>query len=79
MKLDEFMVEMAKDLINFGQNMDSLEYNPDMSYADWFDRFRAWAEVGTYMERAYHGDRLLPRRVDEEPIDVFGELEEDNE
>lgn len=64
--LDDFVAEVSDALPKFKKNLEKLD--KPMNFADWYDLFRAWLEVGTEMETIYHGHRNQPKHDDVEPI-----------
>jgi hypothetical protein len=62
MKIDDFEEELLTSFKNFINTMKShtaFGKRDDLTYADWFDTFRAYEEVGNDMELEYHGQRVL--------------------
>lgn len=62
MKIDDFESELLTSFRNFINTMKShakVGRREDLTYADWFDTFRAYEEVGNEMELEYHGPRAL--------------------
>lgn len=62
MKIEDFEKELLTSFKNFIHTMKShveVGKREDLTYADWFDTFRAYEEVGNDMELEYHGPRVL--------------------
>lgn len=62
MKIDNFEEELLTSFKNFINTMKlhvEVGKREDLTYADWFDTFRAYEEVGNDMEVEYHGQRVL--------------------
>jgi hypothetical protein len=54
----DFQVQIEDDVRDFVRNMRVLKrLSNEMTYAEWFDTFRAWCEVGTDMEMEFYGPR----------------------
>lgn len=62
MKIEDFEKELLTSFQNFINTMKShveVGKRDDLTFADWFDTFRAYEEVGNDMEVEYHGQRVL--------------------
>jgi hypothetical protein len=62
MKIEDFEEELLTSFKNFINTLKShpeVAKREDLTYADWFDTFRAHEEVGNDMELEYHGPRVL--------------------
>lgn len=62
MKIEDFEEELLTSFRNFINTMKShaeVGKREDLTYADWFDTFRAYEEVGNDMEVECHGQRVL--------------------
>lgn len=62
MNIEDFEEELLTSFKNFINTMKShaqIGKREDLTYADWFDTFRAYEEVGNEMELEYHGQRVL--------------------
>jgi hypothetical protein len=56
---EEELLTSFRHFINTMKSHAEVGKRDDLTYADWFDTFRAYEEVGTEMETEYHGERVL--------------------
>lgn len=56
---EEALLTSFKNFINTVKLHVEVGKREDLTYADWFDMFRAHEEVGNEMEVEYHGQRVL--------------------